>query len=107
MEYEKNLISEHLPQNEFFWNACKLVISSIDKIDKKEVDDEKGEKWSLLWSWFRVWVMWESYRMDKAVWKEDGHTENQDNYPQQNHAPDSVAFSPEIDTNIRKYNTEK
>ena len=45
--------------------------------------------------------------MDKAVWKEDGHTETQDNYPQQNHAPDSVAFSPEIDTNIRKYNTEK
>ena len=41
MEYEKNLISEHLPQNEFFWNACKLVISSIDKIDKREVDDEK------------------------------------------------------------------
>ena len=41
MEYEKNLISEHLPQNEFFWNACKLVISSIDKIDEKEVDGEK------------------------------------------------------------------
>ena len=51
--------------------------------------------------------MWESYRMDEAVWKEDGDTKNQDNYPQQNHAPDSVALSPENDTTIRKYNTEK
>ena len=33
LKYEKNPILEHenLPQNEFFWNACKLVISSIDK----------------------------------------------------------------------------
>ena len=33
LKYEKNLILEleNLPQNEFFWNACKLVISSIDK----------------------------------------------------------------------------
>ena len=33
LKYEKNPILglENLPQNEFFWNACKLVISSIDK----------------------------------------------------------------------------
>ena len=54
-----------------------------------------------------LWVMWESYRMDKAVWKEDRDTKKQDDYPQQNHAPDSVALSSEIDTSIRKHNTEK
>ena len=43
--------------------------------------------------------MWESYRMEESVWKEDGDTKNQDNYPQQNHAQNSVALGPENEKN--------
>ena len=47
------------------------------------------------------WVMWESYRMEESVWKEDGDTKNQDNYPQQNHAQNSVALGPENEEDNR------
>ena len=41
--------------------------------------------------------MWEPYRMEQAMRKEDGDTKNQDNNPQQNHAQDGVALGPEND----------
>ena len=41
--------------------------------------------------------MWEPYRMEQPMRKEDGDTKNQDNNPQQNYAQDGVAFGPEND----------
>ena len=83
-------------------NSFELLANwlyQLSIIDKKEASG--GEyKWKVMFALDliqRIWVMWEPYRMEQPMRKEDGDTKNQDNNPQQNYAQDGVAFGPEND----------